>query len=662
MPFIRFFWPILFVGILCVSAFGAPYENLVKNYSQSKSSVMVRMVGRPTLANLDYAAYINNPIRFDPAVFKPKRSKKAFLKDMTFDGALIEVHNVVEKTPLTNEEKENPLAWAPLQNYLWRNVKTNAFVQNAAKIDGYKWSDKSISRPYQEVVAAYLHGSGRETQLWVKVEFASWVGFLEGIHDRDHNGRKEIYGRLSLETIDPAIADKSFQLVRSDYMAKILTPEEITDWANVLASYWYPTLNTDMVDVSAENKWPTKDTPASVSKELGGLVVNNPVAVICGKPFGKPLYNVFAVENAAPAQTGPVKETPVVNGAAIVNRTKDSTVSLNFKENNLRFAAELKAHVNYAVWAHENSLAYSIADGLIKKLPADQMGIEGVDGWLFFRKEINFMLGGDLSNQPDDKKPLPHIVAINKLCKDRGINLLFVVVPNKSDVYFEKLSPFIQTSPPLINPYGRKFLRDLQESGVEVVDLLPLFLKAKNDDPRSFELLYQKQDTHWTNRGLQIAAAAIADRIKQYTWFPEARKSAVTYLVHDTTFIRQGDIVDKMPENKRGDYPPVTLQASQIRTTDGKLFQQNNRQAPLLLIGDSFTGVFELVDCKSAGVGANIAAITSLPVDIITSWGGGPLVWQKMMRAREADLGNKRLIIYMMVARDLFNYAESWGE
>jgi alginate O-acetyltransferase complex protein AlgJ len=662
MIFSRTISPVFLMCILYSYGFGAPYVNLVKNYSQSKSSVMVRMVGRPTLANLDCAAYINNPIRFDPAVFKPKRTKKAFLKDMTFDGALIEVHNVLEKTPLTNEEKENPLAWAPFQNYLWRNVKTNAFVQIAAKISGYKWSDKSISRPYQEVVAAYLHGSGKETQLWVKVEFASWVDFLEGIHDRDRNGRKEIYGRLSLETIDAAIADKSFQVVRSDYMAKILTPEDITDWANVLASYWYPTLNTDMVDMSAEKKWPVKDTPASILKELGGLVVNNPVAVICGKPFGKPLYNVFAVENAAPEQTGPVKETPVLNTTPIVNRTKDSTVSRNFTDNNLRFAAELKAQVNYALWAHENALSYSIVEGLIKKLPSDQMGFEGTDAWLFFRKEINYMLGGDLSNQPDDKKPLPPLVAMSKLCKDRGINFLFVVVPNKSEVYFEKLSPFILPRPPLINPYGRKFLRDLQESGVEVIDLLPLFLKAKNDDPKSFELLYQKQDTHWTNRGLQIAAAAIADRVKQYSWFPEARKSAVTYLVHDTTFIRQGDIVDKMPENKRGDYPPVTLQASQIRTTDGKLFQQNNRQAPLLLIGDSFTGVFELVDCKSAGVGANIAAITSLPVDIITSWGGGPLVWQKMMRAREADLGNKRLIIYMMVARDLFNYAESWGE
>jgi alginate O-acetyltransferase complex protein AlgJ len=272
------------------------------------------------------------------------------------------------------------------------------------------------------------------------------------------------------------------------------------------------------------------------------------------------------------------------------------------------------------------------------------------------------MFGGDLSKQPEDKNPLPHIAEFKKMCDDRNIDLLFVAVPNKSDVYFEKLYDAIPRSVTLVNPYGRKFLRDLQESGVEVIDLLPLFLKAKRDDPKSIEPLYQKQDTHWTNRGLQIAAAALAQRIKEYSWFTEAKKSGVSYLIHDTTFIRQGDIVDKLPENRRGDYPPVTLQASQILTTDGSLFRQNNCTAPLLLIGDSFTGVFELVDCKSAGVGANIAALTSLPVDIITSWGGGPLVREKMLRARSNDLGFKRLIIYMMVARDLYNYSEGWGK
>lgn len=61
-------------------------------------------------------------------------------------------------------------------------------------------------------------------------------------------------------------------------------------------------------------------------------------------------------------------------------------------------------------------------------------------------------------------------------------------------------------------------------------------------------------------------------------------------------------------------------------------------QAPVMLIGDSFTGVFESVDCKSAGVGASIAKETGLPLDIITSWGGGPLVRKKAMRVREKDL------------------------
>jgi alginate O-acetyltransferase complex protein AlgJ len=622
---------------------------------------MVRLIRSPTLANLDYAAYINNPIRFDPASYKPKQTKKIGIQDMDFDGALMDAADAIEKTPLTREEQENPLAWVPLQNHIWQNVKTIAFALIAGKINGYKWSDKSIAKSYQEVTAAYLHGSGKGTQLWVRAEFASWVDFLEGVRDDDHNGQKEIYGRLSLASIDTAVTEKTFRWIRAEYMAKVLTYEEITDWANILASYWYPTLNTDMVDVSSEKKWPPSDAPAALKKELHGLVVKNPAAVICGKPFGKPLYNVFVVENVKPAEGAP-EPAASPDTTFIVNRVKDSTVSRNFEDNRLRFAAELTAHGgDYSGWARENASAYNVVKAMMDKLPADQMGVEGIDGWLFFRKEMTYMLGGDLSKQPDGKNPLPPIMEFHKLCTQHGIDLLFVAVPNKSDVYFEKISVALSQNTNFANPYGRKFLRDLQESGVEVIDLLPRFLKAKLDDQKSFEALYQKYDTHWTNRGLQIAAAAIAERIKEYQWFTDAKKSGLSYLIHDTTFSRQGDIVDKLPENRRGDYPPVILQASQIRTPDGRLFKQNNPVAPILLIGDSFTGVFEIVDCKSAGVGANIAALTSLPVDIITSWGGGPLVREKMLRSRSNDLGHKRLIIYMMVARDLFDYAQGWN-
>jgi alginate O-acetyltransferase complex protein AlgJ len=134
----------------------------------------------------------------------------------------------------------------------------------------------------------------------------------------------------------------------------------------------------------------------------------------------------------------------------------------------------------------------------------------------------------------------------------------------------------------------------------------------------------------------------------------------VRYVVRDTVFERQGDIVERLPEAERGAYPPVKLHASRVYRSDGTPYNPNIPDAPLLLMGDSFTGVFELVDCKSAGIGSNIAARTGLEVDIIASWGGGPLVRKKMMRAREKNMPSKRLIIYMMVARDLYNYAQSW--
>ena len=149
----------------------------------------------------------------------------------------------------------------------------------------------------------------------------------------------------------------------------------------------------------------------------------------------------------------------------------------------------------------------------------------------------------------------------------------------------------------------------------------------------------------------------IADRIREYAWFSGLEK--VDYKVVDTSFSRIGDIVERLPEADRTKYPAVNLKARQVYTPEGKPYR-GNRTSPIMLIGDSFTGVFEYVDCKSAGVGAHIAAKTGVPVDVITSWGGGPLVRQKMMRARQKYLGSKRLIVYIMVARDLYNYAQSW--
>ena len=194
----------------------------------------------------------------------------------------------------------------------------------------------------------------------------------------------------------------------------------------------------------------------------------------------------------------------------------DTSVSQNFIDNQKHFEEELKEYGSYEAWDTECSSLKSKLKEILDTLPESQMGIEGKDGWLFFVKSLQYILGGDITRQAQEKNPLPHLLSFRKYLDSLNINLLFVAVPNKEEVYFEKLLPenIVIPQNQYINPFSRKFLHDLQNAGIEVIDLLPHFLKAKSEDSSFIETVYQKQDTHWSYRGLQIAANLIADKLK----------------------------------------------------------------------------------------------------------------------------------------------------
>jgi alginate O-acetyltransferase complex protein AlgJ len=645
-----------------VSVNAAPFENVNKNFNRAKSRVMIRSVASPTLANLDFAAYYANPIRFDHQPVSPKKPAKTIaLADMTFSGALVSPCVSLSKTPLTAVETDMPMAWDPLQNKIWELAKTDEFAKVGGKINGEKWADPSVFMAYQEIAALYLHGQSDSTQMWVKIEFKPWVKFIDhSILDEAKDGFRVMYGRLNIDAIDKALRVKIFEWMRNDYCKTLLTKDQVVDWANLLASYWYPKLNTDVVDMTGQTKWPTSDADKDAIKELKGLSVENPLVVIRGNPYGTKLFNVFMVkfpeEKQATVQT--TQQTQSTTGPIVL----DSSLSKNFKENNARFESEVKTFGDYAVWFKKDEAFRLSAASYIKALPEKQMGFKGKDNWLFFRGEVSYLNCGDMSLQAADKNPIPHLVAFSKLLKSKNISLIFVPVPNKSDVYFEKLP--VENTPKdlyeIVNPYARKFLRDLQNAGIEVIDLLPAFLSAKKEDAKNKETVYQRHDTHWTDRGLEIAAQIISDRIKQYAWYSEVVKNSVKFTVKDTSFMRQGDLVDKLAEADKTAFQAVEIAAKQVHNPDGSLYKGANPDSPIMLIGDSFTGVFELVDCKAAGVGAHVSALTGVPLDIVTSWGGGPLVRDKFYRARKNMLDKKRVVIYLMVARDLFNYSQLW--
>jgi alginate O-acetyltransferase complex protein AlgJ len=640
----------------------APYEELVPRFDRYKSRVIVRKIKVPTAANLDFAAYDRNPVLFDPVTVRFKKSlRPVSAADMGFKGVLLNPVQNIGETPLTKEEKVAPIAWKPFIKGAWDVVKNDQLQSLGAAISGYKWADSSVFQPYQQVSALYIHDHDGAVEFWVKVELAPWASFFKLISDEDSDGAREIYGKLNLKHVDPDSLAKTIAWVRHDYSSKQLSREEMTDWVTDLASYWYPTRNTDILELPEDGVWPDKSTQRSVRRELAGLTVTRPLAIIEGKPFSpkKPIYNVFLAGNPVEPVSGPAVDS-TEKEPLVQSKIMNVALSDNFRKNNRRFSRETSDFGSYKMWEEAN---YPFLDGLrawLTGFPKEQMALEGKEEWLFFRKSLDYILGGDLSLQSEWTNPLPHIIALRNYLDGLGIDMLFVVVPNKEEIYFDRISdslPLPKVS--MVNPYGRKFLADLQQTGVEVIDLLPVYLREKERDSLQDSYLYQQHDTHWSGRGMELTAGLIADRIKKYPWYRHYNDTIV-FRKRDTLVERRGDLTERLPDERRIHYKPQKLLLRQVFYPDGTRYKSTNLGSPILLIGDSFTGVFELVDCKSAGVGAHISYRCRIPVDIVTSWGGGPMVRQKMLRARQKYLDRKRVVIYMMVARDLYKYAQGW--
>ena len=103
----------------------------------------------------------------------------------------------------------------------------------------------------------------------------------------------------------------------------------------------------------------------------------------------------------------------------------------------------------------------------------------------------------------------------------------------------------------------------------------------------------------------------------------------------------------------------MALEAHQVLTPDGSPYVDLPDVA-VAMLGDSFTGVFELEDCRHAGLSAHVARQTGLPIDLIMAHGSGPQIWVRLARRGHDAVAAKRLIIWTVVARDLYRYRAPW--
>lgn len=629
----------------------AGVRTLNEGYARTRSEVLVREVDRPTRAALDYAAYHANFMIAEPEPESPVSA--AGVPDTSHPfGAQLEQSSLtgdLAKTPLSPAEQQQALAFAPLSEFLQAHKVAGAdkLAAVGSAVRSERWGLQLPAGSSGQLLSElFIHQAGSAApELWAKVEFQPWFKPFAGSADQDGDGFPELYGRITSMAVTPELV----AAIRDDYAAPLLSPTEVKGWANQLSSYWYPSFNTDLTP--AGTTWPDAQTEPHILQELNGRTFDSPTIVLRGKPQGKATYNVFLVRGQGEA---PRAASPARAGLQL-SKTRPSP---NPKPTLEAVERELGAHGSWQKWQSLLAPTHLALKKRLKGMPAKVKALAGTDGFLFYRNDLEYVSGGDLEQQKKGKNPLPVILEFKKLLDERGVDFLFVPVPTKLEIYPEKLDPaFSAVSGQVINPAFRKLLESLGKQGVEVVDLLPVFLQNKSASaPEPF--LFQHQDTHWTDRGLRLAAEVIVDRVKKYPWYAELAKHRRAYDMKETSFTRFGDLQSRLPEAEQKKYAPETLVAHQVVSGGAKY--DDDADSPVVLLGDSFTGVYQLTDAEHAGVSAHLARGIGYPLDLVMSYGGGPNVRQKLLRRGVEALGSKKLVIWMMTARDLYDYWESW--
>jgi alginate O-acetyltransferase complex protein AlgJ len=653
----RFPWPAQGPAAPHATFARADVTTVNDSYDRATSQVLVRKISRPSRAALDYAAYEANFMNADPPPEGDTTSGgQAPHVSNPFGGKIVTatLTGSLASTPLTAEERAHPYAVAPLAELLSaKHIDgSDRFDDVLSAVRGETWGLPGGPQLVRQTAAlAYLHNATSDTpELWLKIELAPWFKGFTSMPDDDGDGVPNVYGRASAEAVGDLTAIVKY--VRDEYEGRTLTPTEVKGWAHQLASYWYPSYNTDLVPTTGA--WPNDTTEEPIRQELHGTTYDAPTVVMRGKPMGKPVYNVFLVESSGGETASASPGTSAAIALPHSKPTPDPEPVVR------AIKGELEAHGGtWKAWAAALAPFRDALKARLGAVPAEAKAFVGEDRFLFFRNSTQYILGGDLSEQKGDRNPVPPIVAFRKLLAHHDVDLLFVPVPTKEEVYPDKAggAKVAKLAGEIVNPFERKFLEDLGKAGVETVDLLPAFLHER--DKNGGEPLFQHQDTHWTSRGLEIAAKVLAARIKRYPWYKDLATHKRAYHTQDAPFTRHGDLVSRLPEASKAGFQPEALTGHQVLTADGQLYE-DDPDSPVVLLGDSFTGVYELIDCEHAGVSAHTAKEIGYPLDLVMSYGGGPNVRQKLLRRGEGDLSKKKLVIWLMTARDLYDFHEGW--
>ncbi len=300
---------------------------------------------------------------------------------------------------------------------------------------------------------------------------------------------------------------------------------------------------------------------------------------------------------------------------------------------------------------------YQLAVWNVFNEPGEKVVLGAGEGrWLFYRQDVEFLVQPSPLDVRSAKldNPIQAILKFRDQLKKKGVELLVVITPGKPSIYPERLTGASGETP--IASHGKAILDSLTKLGLNTVDLYTPLLAAKANDASLGEL-YLNDDTHWTPRGAELAAGEIAKKVNSMVdvGLIDIGEPSVDYEVTDSLADRMGDIGEMSGLNKFN-----VFKVQQVTGHVVSPFKDDFRKSKILILGDSFSRIYQTDAPVNAGWIAHFARNISRPVSSIVSDGGASTLVREKLARKAGVLKGKKLLIWEFVERDLRFGAEGW--
>lgn len=275
----------------------------------------------------------------------------------------------------------------------------------------------------------------------------------------------------------------------------------------------------------------------------------------------------------------------------------------------------------------------------------NEKAIVGEEGWLFYSPDVAHL------TLPIDPRSEECILHMRKQLDERGIRLVLLPTPLKPMICPHQLNHDFAEGKLLVHPEFHSWAERLKKAGVTVVNPMQSLFELNKTIPA-----FLRTDTHWSPEGMKTAATLLAQSIGE----DYSSMHCATYNAVDSTVCHRGDIYSMLRLAKDVKWIPTEQIKTETVLDAAGLFHCRQKQAEILLMGDSFTNIYSVANMgwgRAAGLAEHLSLLLQCPIDVISRNDGGSYATRQMLRddmAKGNDrLAGKKVVIWQFAMREL---------